>query len=337
MDGMGQPSTKNLEGMIFYPGGQYGIVGPVASLRLEAIRDGLEEYEILIALKKQYEALGFSSNDLVSSLSTTLYSGAKVIAELDSFKESRKALLELAELVSSPAKLCLIGNTDNGNGTITSKIYMEGEYQLKNAGVVVSDRVAYNDGYIYTIQTNLNSTQNYLDLSFVADNREYKYNQYLGGKVNTVGVDDMINGFNEDPATFTVEKINGTQIGAVGEFIKLSYDEVTDEAQRVTLTSTALSDLVGTQTSKIIFNVYNASTEEIKITLSVKYKKSSIYTAEPAVMLKPGNNLIEVNVSNRDWQKSGKIDKVRLWVGDGNEGYFAPKIIYIGQIYVYMK
>lgn len=337
MNGMGQPSSRNLEGMIFYPGGQYGILGPVASLRIEAIRDGLEEYEILIALKKQYEKLGFSSDDLVSSLSTSLYTGAKVIAELDSFKASRKSLLELAELVSSPAKLCLLGNTDNGNGTITSKVYMEGEYVLKNAGVAVTDKVAHNDGYIYSIQTNLNSPQNYLDLSYEAEGREYKYSQYLGGKVEKVEIDDMLGGFTEDPATFTAEKIDGTTIGASGEFIKLSYDEITDEAQRVILTSSVLSDKVGAQSSKMVFNIYNAGSEEIKITLSVKYKKSSIYTAEPAVMLKPGNNTIEINVSNRNWQKSGKIDKVRFWVGEGSEGYFAPKTIYIGQIYVYTK
>lgn len=37
----------NGEGLLFYPGGEAGIDGPVASMRLKALRDGLEDYEYL--------------------------------------------------------------------------------------------------------------------------------------------------------------------------------------------------------------------------------------------------------------------------------------------------
>jgi hypothetical protein len=38
----------NGEGSLFYPGGDAGIDGPVSSLRLKALRDGLEDYEYLV-------------------------------------------------------------------------------------------------------------------------------------------------------------------------------------------------------------------------------------------------------------------------------------------------
>ena len=38
----------NGEGILFYPGGEAGIDGPVASMRLKALRDGLEDYEYLV-------------------------------------------------------------------------------------------------------------------------------------------------------------------------------------------------------------------------------------------------------------------------------------------------
>jgi len=38
----------NGEGTLYYPGGEAGIDGPVASLRLKALRDGLEDYEYLV-------------------------------------------------------------------------------------------------------------------------------------------------------------------------------------------------------------------------------------------------------------------------------------------------
>jgi len=38
----------NGEGILFYPGGEAGIEGPVASMRLKALRDGMEDYEYLV-------------------------------------------------------------------------------------------------------------------------------------------------------------------------------------------------------------------------------------------------------------------------------------------------
>ena len=39
--------SVNGEGFLFYPGKKYGVDGPIPSLRLEQIRDGLEEYEMI--------------------------------------------------------------------------------------------------------------------------------------------------------------------------------------------------------------------------------------------------------------------------------------------------
>src|SRR5262249_15239537 len=38
----------NGEGLLYYPGTDAGIEGPVASMRLKALRDGLEDYEYLL-------------------------------------------------------------------------------------------------------------------------------------------------------------------------------------------------------------------------------------------------------------------------------------------------
>ena len=38
----------NGEGVLYYPGTDAGIEGPVASIRLKALRDGLEDYEYLV-------------------------------------------------------------------------------------------------------------------------------------------------------------------------------------------------------------------------------------------------------------------------------------------------
>ncbi|RPJ33551.1 MAG: DUF4091 domain-containing protein, partial [Planctomycetaceae bacterium] len=43
----------NGEGMLFYPGEDAGIEGPVASIRLKNLRDGMEDYEYFTLLEKR--------------------------------------------------------------------------------------------------------------------------------------------------------------------------------------------------------------------------------------------------------------------------------------------
>ena len=42
----------NGEGMLFYPGEDAGIDGPIASIRLKNLRDGMEDYEYFTLLEK---------------------------------------------------------------------------------------------------------------------------------------------------------------------------------------------------------------------------------------------------------------------------------------------
>ena len=42
-------------GQLLYPGDEVGIEGPVASIRLKALRDGMEDYEYFALLEKRGE------------------------------------------------------------------------------------------------------------------------------------------------------------------------------------------------------------------------------------------------------------------------------------------
>ena len=58
----------NGDGYLFYPGKPYGVDGPIGSIRLEAIRDGLEEYEIFYQLKQEYWARGEDPSSVIRNL-----------------------------------------------------------------------------------------------------------------------------------------------------------------------------------------------------------------------------------------------------------------------------
>ena len=66
----GENTTRfNGEGSLFYPGYDAGIQGPVASIRLKQIREGLEDYEYLNLLAQHGEKA--FANDCARRLATS--------------------------------------------------------------------------------------------------------------------------------------------------------------------------------------------------------------------------------------------------------------------------
>ena len=64
---MSERWIANGDGYLFYPGAKYGADYPFASMRLEAIRDGLEEYEYPVSYTHLY-TISFWIFDLVQGV-----------------------------------------------------------------------------------------------------------------------------------------------------------------------------------------------------------------------------------------------------------------------------
>ena len=88
----------NGDGYLLYPGDVYGIEGPVGSIRLESIRDGLEEYEMLAEMERAYKAAGLESDDILQNCYERLYADAMVTADADEFMQVRKNMYGAAAL-----------------------------------------------------------------------------------------------------------------------------------------------------------------------------------------------------------------------------------------------
>ncbi|MBR5569651.1 MAG: DUF4091 domain-containing protein [Oscillospiraceae bacterium] len=90
------------DGVLCYPGAQYGIQGPISTLRLENIRESIEDYECLLMIKNHIlaynEANGtdYDPAELMAWLYADLYEG--VIPERDNaegFAQQRATVLEV--------------------------------------------------------------------------------------------------------------------------------------------------------------------------------------------------------------------------------------------------
>ncbi len=105
-------APTNGDGFIFYPGAPYGIKGPIASVRLEVLRDSMEDYEIFYVMEQMYKEIvekngGEYSYDefasIIDLISTGYYSGTIVqIGDTltDNFGSLREAMVTALDLLS---------------------------------------------------------------------------------------------------------------------------------------------------------------------------------------------------------------------------------------------
>ena len=193
----------NGDGYLFYPGGQYELSEPVASLRLEAIRDGLEEYEIALDCEDKYDALSeelgleLDWKGCFNKLTKSLYNGTTVTSDSEKFYQIRRAFYNLAELTLSDADFALHDFVDDSYGNLEYKFYLANGYDLTVNGRKIAPESNLENGSLYTVKISRNETRtatfavsgNGLDLSFTEE---------LGGAVGQYQADAFKDSFSPE-------------------------------------------------------------------------------------------------------------------------------------------
>ncbi len=326
---------SSLEGVLFHPGGQYGLSEPVGSLRLEAIRDGLEEYELLLSLKEKYAELGFSADSLTASMNSTLFSGAQVSATSSNMAAARQSLLELCSAVQSPAQMCIVDSKDNGSGSVETKVFLKSGYSLKNDNQPVTAVTPTQGGNIYTVVSRLDEAENYLNLSFDAEGTTYTYTQFLGGKVSGQGASDLAGAFKNNNATVTAEVVDKAVIGGEGSTLKLTIGETSGVTQRIQFYAGILSE-IDEDIKKGVFTIYNPSDEDIELTVHVTFEKSPLLNEYAKLTLKAHEyTAVELNFNNVTWGKVGSVKEIYILLGSSKEEL--EKVLYIDGFALYNK
>lgn len=149
----------NGDGYLLYPGDVYGIEGPVGSIRLESIRDGLEEYEMLAEMERAYKAAGLESDDILQNCYERLYADAMVTADADEFMQVRKNMYGAAALCQNYETY--ISDIRQADGKMIFEIHAGGATTLKWGGKTLSGQDSDKEGLKrYEVEVPLDGADN---------------------------------------------------------------------------------------------------------------------------------------------------------------------------------
>lgn len=338
-------SNHNGDGWLCYPGGQYGLDTPISSIRLEAIRDGIEEYELLYALNESYKNLGFSADTIIKNLGSNIYSGVSITTSDELFVNTRDSLIKLVELASTKANFCVVNSEDDGLGTVSYEIYLNSGYELKNNGTTITTkRPAENDaGYIYSVQVKKDQNSNILNLTFEVDGEEYTYSQNLGGKVVSCGVEKIGTAFSGlvgfDTSLFTTT----LQEDSVKVYIPGSNAVKQDDCcQFISYNNTQLlKEIFVSQNNKFVIVLNNESSVDSVLSVRLQYKekgatKSKLTELVAEYKVVRGRNTIEITIPEMNYD-SIDISGLIFIFDSKLEAAKQEKVLYIQDFFIASK
>lgn len=312
----------NGDGFLFYPGKRYGLNEPIATVRLHAIRDGLEEYETLTALKGIYETISrkcgeqFSFANIYGSMSETLYEGTKCRTRQEFFDRARTLMANLAVLAGMGGAV-----SDVEIKLAEEKITMElilPESLMLDAGEIAKTETSVANGYKkYLLVKDLSDTANEFDVNISSDSKSIDINVYLGGKITANTAADMLAGITVPGGRELTDADLVSVEGVDGRLLRIELPE-TDEAtrQQVIFGDADFLRNFGAGTQKAVLRFYYTGREDLHYAVQFLYANDSLYSEITSGNIKPGYNEIVINnLYAYSWAKTGALKNMRLLLG----------------------
>lgn len=158
----------NGDGYLFYPGRKYGLNKPIASTRLQAFRDSMEDLDMLYVLDEKLNKLSefYSVNDInlenyIGDLYDSLFNGSTPITDENNFYLKRKELAN--RIIELDNEDNLFVYQTNKNNKRYNNVFVRNKSLKINGKDVSNLLVKSGDGYVYSFETKTdNETYNFL-------------------------------------------------------------------------------------------------------------------------------------------------------------------------------
>lgn len=304
----------NGDGWLLYPGKPYGVDGPVSSIRLEAVRDSNEDYELLMDLKEAYAAQGEDATAIIHLLSQSFYSETSVTGGSKEYEAARKVLLDLLDAVNSEAALT-VTSLEKVSDAFGGEYYKLQAKASEGASVYSGGTQLTEKNGKYDFEVRLTEDENYLSLNAFKGDCAVGFSVYLGGKIVAVEA----SGYTKD--MFSQSAVSGT-LGEDGWYtIGLQPVKVNSKEQWLLHMELPAWSMIGESTKNCRIYLYNPATTDQSAIVYVKYKGQGGKQQILSAILKPGGKRHRLNVvrfRSLDDEKGRGIYRAsrRRYVGD---------------------
>lgn len=321
------------DGFLTYPGAAYGLYGPIASMRLMSLRDGMEEYELLKAVEEQYDSLAGTygekfDTDACMKYFYHLLSDGEYAMTVDGenglqFDELRAELIRAAVAIDSGVDFAFSGQTKENNVVEITCFAAEGtEITMNDAALT---RAA--DGS-YAYQLDLKEDTSVAITVVSKDGKEFTFNRFIGTPVL------LLEALSDEEAVQAAKVSEGSkvQLETTSEYATdgtalhyhvngvITGDELEDAifapfASISTATFEGISKL--SELTAIQMNVYNpGETFEVAIRLysGAAYADAGSYT------IVSGKNEVNIGISNLNFTKLDEVDRIAFEFVNSDDG-----------------
>lgn len=320
------------DGFLAYPGAAYGIYGPLPSIRLMSIRDGMEELEMLLALEKQYETMEamygseFNAHDSIASLVNMVsYNGSALYADGDNgldFNQVRASLIN--SLVWNEQGIGFVVQKTSVKGGIANITY----YASKNCSIYMDGQLQTPvDGCKYTYELDLTKSPSLKLTIKTSDGKEYTIDRFVS--YPTIILQDfedaailenlvVTEGGNVKLSDDHSTEGKSAHINVVG---KITGNELEDAIYTPSLTiKTAglngIKDL--TEVNILNMDIYNANKQAFKV--NIKICSGSSFVSVGEFTLDVGENTITMSVSSISFSGMKTADRIVMEFANSTDG-----------------
>ena len=321
----------NGDGYLLYPGAPYGMDEPLPSLRLEAIRDGAEEYELWYALHENYEEAGYDWTDIQRKVSSLIYQNAKVVSTSERMQLARQAVISLLEMSESDLAVGITDVVESGS-SVTYTVQSADGCTLtvpENSGIAVSGG---SGRWELTLDTS-----DVEALAFTVTKEGVSETFSLKeSSIRLIGAQELSGATAQGGGTLLKEIVEASSEGIPGteeDLLKLTFGAVTGSNQYVTVGGDIASSL-GEGTKTIVLTIYNPTQEEMPLRVTAKFRTSTYAVSIANETLLPGWNTLEITDLSLTAAYSGAIETLGLYFTDLADNY-GERTVYLGKLTVY--
>jgi hypothetical protein len=341
-------NPTNGDGFLVYPGKDYGVYGPISTIRLESIREGMEDYEYLYLLEsllnQRMEKYGVdvALNEYVGYLYDMLFSGTIANTDVRNLEFARREVASLITALANENAPIIISSGVNAKTGKNTVIVYSNEPTIKVNGQSITTAVNCGEGYKFTVSVSTSDSLNYVNVEVGGKT----YSKFIGTKTTLLNAFDnesevgkvttsKFGSANDTEATLNQNreyifggegslKVQLTPAGNASYFRNISID-VSQNGKYVDMS----------KINNVYLNVYNGSDKNLTFYMAFIDKNGLSYSANTFLIKAGERKTVSVNILKVESIDFSNIAKVQILFPEIRtaSGFESPFDMYFDNMY----